>query len=279
MPRRQLCDELVVFVGAGADTSAALLKWTVKYLARHPEVQRRLRAELVERLPAALQPVESNTGDASIFQGLNDEGLLPYTTATAYECARLAHVASLIRRTTVQDTTVLGHFVPAGTGVMFLTGWAQAVATESQVRHNTEQAIREGKTVDDGYRKSRYWGDDVAEFRPERWLKEGPDGTLEFDRLAGPWLPFGAGARGCFGKNLGAFACSSILSYVAEAHTLSPAAMLIFKVFLVKLSGAFFFERVPAALDGDDWNVDVLIRRPSQAYVRLTSLEAPSVLH
>lgn len=173
-------------------------------------MQSRLRAELVDRLPGALSSSQG-TGESSLnFAQLNDETLLPYTTATAYECLRLAQAAGQIVRTAMNDTTLLGHRIPAGTRVVFLTSWVQASATEEQVRPQEEQATREGRRAKDSQRKWGYWGEDVAEFRPERWLKSGPDGAVQFDRSAGPWFPFGAGARGCFGKNLGApGSCSS----------------------------------------------------------------------
>lgn len=51
--------------------------------------------------------------------------------------------------------------------------------------------------------KRRYgaWAaSDVELFRPERFLVKQNDGTTRFDPFAGPSLPYGAGLRGCFGK-------------------------------------------------------------------------------
>lgn len=271
----QLFDELLLYVGAGSDATATATKWALKYLARHPEKQQRMRAELVKCLPNALQSDKRNDGGISTFEGLNNEQLLPYTTATAYECLRLAQVTSVTVRSTEQDTTLLGYSVPVGTRVVFLTGWASASASEKRVRHKEGRATGEGKGSKEGQRKRVYWGDDVDDFRPERWLKQGPDGTLQFDRSAGPWLPFGAGARGCFGKNLGTFASSVLLRFV---RPVSPAAMLMFKVILVKLVGSFNFEPVPAVLDDDVSHFEHLLRHPAQAYVRLTSLDPSSIL-
>lgn len=47
-------------------------------------------------------------------------------------------------------------------------------------------------------RKVGYWQDGTGKaFEPERWIKDG-----QFDGNAGPSIPFGAGQRGCFGRNL-----------------------------------------------------------------------------
>jgi hypothetical protein len=42
----------------------------------------------------------------------------------------------------------------------------------------------------------------LSEYRPERWLRKNANGELEFDASAGPNQAFGAGLRGCFGKEL-----------------------------------------------------------------------------
>jgi len=43
-------------------------------------------------------------------------------------------------------------------------------------------------------------GTDAGVFRPESWLKGDKEGVAQFDPMAGLSLPFGAGARACFGR-------------------------------------------------------------------------------
>lgn len=50
MSDRQLRDELVTIYIAGHETTAILLTWTFTLLSTHPEVERRLQAELVQVL-------------------------------------------------------------------------------------------------------------------------------------------------------------------------------------------------------------------------------------
>jgi cytochrome P450 len=46
MSERQLRDEVITFIGAGAETAAHALSWTWYLLARHPEVARHVQTEL-----------------------------------------------------------------------------------------------------------------------------------------------------------------------------------------------------------------------------------------
>lgn len=55
-------------------------------------------------------------------------------------------------------------------------------------------------------------------------------------------------------------------------------AVLEFRVFLIKLVGAFWFERLPAGFDDDSY-VEVLTRHPTQSYVQLTSFDPPADVH
>lgn len=46
IPRRDLCDELLTFIGAGHETTATALSWTFERLRRHPD----LLADLVREV-------------------------------------------------------------------------------------------------------------------------------------------------------------------------------------------------------------------------------------
>ena len=53
--------------------------------------------------------------------------------------------------------------------------------------------------TDDTPRKTGYWAPGSGRmFDPDRWM----DAEGRFDPNAGPSMPFSAGQRGCFGKNL-----------------------------------------------------------------------------
>ena len=85
---RHLRDELVALLVAGHDTSAASLAWAFERLARHPEVQARLRA-----------------GDPA------------YLEAVVKEALRARPALTIAPRRLTEPVTVAGHALPAGVHV------------------------------------------------------------------------------------------------------------------------------------------------------------------
>jgi cytochrome P450 len=130
MSDRQLRDELVTLFLAGHETTAIALSWTLFLLARHPEAEARLAAEVMgavgERLPSA-----------------SDLPRLPFTEAVVKESLRLYPPAHVIGREAIADCEIGGWRVPARATVYF-SPWVL-------------------------HRDSR-WFPDPESFRPQRWL-------------------------------------------------------------------------------------------------------------
>jgi len=105
MPDRQLRDEVMTLLLAGHETTANTLAWTLYLLARHPEVQSRLEAELREAL-------QGRVPEAAGLQRL------PYTQRVLTESQRLYPPAWAIGRKALQPFDVLGYRLPAGTNVI-----------------------------------------------------------------------------------------------------------------------------------------------------------------
>lgn len=106
-PRRsdiEIIDQVISFFMAGSDTVAATLAWALDLLARHPDVQQRLHAE-VDALPC---------GPAR-FDNLPD---LALTQQVITETLRLYPPGWLIMRRTTGDSRLGPHPVPAGTTVI-----------------------------------------------------------------------------------------------------------------------------------------------------------------
>lgn len=100
---REICDELIVFMLAGHDTTATTLAYALWALGNHPDVQRRVAAE-VAALPAGeLTP--------------DDVARLPYTVQVLHEALRLCPPGALNGRTAVRDIAVDGFRVQAGSMV------------------------------------------------------------------------------------------------------------------------------------------------------------------
>lgn len=76
MSDRQLRDEVITFIGAGAETSAHALSWTWYLLAHHPTIARRVHAEL-DTVLGGRQP------------SLQDLPHLPYSRMVLAEALRL----------------------------------------------------------------------------------------------------------------------------------------------------------------------------------------------
>lgn len=110
MTERQLVDECVTLFAAGHETTANALTFTHWLLARHPDVMRRLQAEVDDVLPDGRPP------------GTADVEAMPYTRAVVAEAMRLYPPAWIQGRQAQADVTVAGHAVRRGQ-VVFVSQW------------------------------------------------------------------------------------------------------------------------------------------------------------
>ena len=99
---------------------------------------------------------------------------LPFSTAVARETLRLYPPVPFIGRTSTAEAVVGKLQVPVGSTMCWSPFYLGREPTS--------------------------WGDDAAEFRPERWVADPVSGGAPSTFC---WLPFGAGARGCLGTRLG----------------------------------------------------------------------------
>ncbi|XP_078600500.1 steroid 17-alpha-hydroxylase/17,20 lyase-like [Branchiostoma floridae x Branchiostoma japonicum] len=135
--QRYLSDEHILTTvndvfGGGMETSTTTLRWILAFLLHHPEVQKRIQAEMQQVL-CANDPVR-----------LSDRERLPYLEATIREVLRMRPVAPLaIPHVAIRDSSVGDFDVPQGTRVMFNV-WA--------IHHD-----------------ERHWTD-PATFNPDRFL-------------------------------------------------------------------------------------------------------------
>ncbi len=130
MTDKQVRDEAMTLFLAGHETTALTLSWAWYLLARHPEAEARLCAEIAEVLPRRLPVFE-------------DVVRLRFTEAVLLEAMRLYPPAYTIGREALADCTVGGYTVPRGTTIL-MSQWVVQ-------------------------RDSRFFKD-PDQFRPERWL-------------------------------------------------------------------------------------------------------------
>lgn len=96
---REICDELIVFMLAGHDTTATTLAYALWALGNNSDIQRRVATE-VAAAGAELTP--------------DDVARLPYTVQVLHEALRLCPPGALNGRTALRDIAVDGFRVQAG---------------------------------------------------------------------------------------------------------------------------------------------------------------------
>lgn len=243
--KRAIADEFFGFMLAGHDTSATTVAWGVKFLADHPSVQDRLRADLRAAFPDA-----AGARRAPTYPELA-KAHVPYLDAVVEEMLRHANTIAFVVRRAQQDATVLGRHVPKGTDVFLMANGAGYLERNMALRDEERSPGARRSQAKGGL--TGQWDDaDISEFRPERWLKrDGETGEEVFDPMAGPTLAFGLGPRGCFGKRF-------------ALHGLKIQFALI--VWHFRLLGT------PAKLSSYD-AVQRFAREPVQCFVRLANAD------
>ena len=100
-----ICDELIVFLIAGHDTTATTLAYSLWALGRHPELQDRVAAEVAELGDRELTP--------------DDMSRLGYTVQVLHEALRLCPPGATGARMAMRDVEIDGYRVEAGTLLLF----------------------------------------------------------------------------------------------------------------------------------------------------------------
>ncbi|WP_067499240.1 cytochrome P450 [Actinoplanes sp. TFC3] len=106
MTDRQLHDEVITFFIAGSNTVANTLSWTLHEINRHPEVEKRLQAE-----------VDSVLGGRPA--GYFDVRRLDYTRRTLTETLRVRTQGYFQSRVTTREANLGGYRIPAGATVLY----------------------------------------------------------------------------------------------------------------------------------------------------------------
>ncbi|MET9491601.1 cytochrome P450 [Nocardia sp. NPDC006630] len=165
----ELFAEALTILIAGQDTTSNAMAWLLYHLAGNPAAQQRIREE-VAQIPSVLDRQ-------------------PYLEAVAAESMRLQPTTPLLAMEAIEDTTIDGVAVPAGTWVIV------------NVRHAGLQAQNFSAP---------------QTFDPDRWLREGP-GNHRPDTA----LPFGSGPRFCPGRGLAMLEIKSVTSMVCRNFDIS----------------------------------------------------------
>lgn len=103
---QEVVDQMLTFHLAGSETTAVTLAWALHLIARHPDVERRLHAE-----------VDAVLGGRTA--GPDDVAALELTGRVVTETLRLRPPVYIMTREVTADTELGGHRLPAGTVIAY----------------------------------------------------------------------------------------------------------------------------------------------------------------
>ncbi|KAI0718779.1 cytochrome P450 [Cerioporus squamosus] len=204
--RKSICAvELRTFIFAGMDTTSNALAIIFSLLAEHPDVQTKLRDEIL---------------DASKGEDLDHDTLvaLPYLDAVCRETLRLhAPVATMFREARQDMVLPLSKPVRGVNGSMIheVPVPKDTTVAVGLLAANTNKAI---------------WGEDALEWKPERWLSPLPDSVTEA-KIPGVYsnlMTFLGGGRACIGFKFSQLEIKIILCLLLTKFTFAPSGKPIF---------------------------------------------------
>jgi cytochrome P450 len=162
---------IITFIGAGHETTANALTWTLYLLSQAPDWRERVEAEIDAHFDAS-KPAEAGER-------------LPVLKAVLEEALRLYPPAAILSREAIEDDTLVGRLVPAGTVV--------TVSPFLLHRHHL------------------LW-EEPGLFNPGRFLGARREAI---DRYA--YIPFGAGPRICIGMGFAMLEALIVLAHLLGA--------------------------------------------------------------
>ncbi|KAM9831321.1 cytochrome P450 2J6-like [Neosynchiropus ocellatus] len=92
---------------AGTETTSITLQWALIHLIRHPEIQKKVQAEIDQVIGQNRLP------------SMSDRPNMPYTDAVIHEVQRIGNIVPLnLLRAATKDTVIGGHVIPKGTTLL-----------------------------------------------------------------------------------------------------------------------------------------------------------------
>ncbi|ETN16630.1 hypothetical protein PPTG_05801 [Phytophthora nicotianae INRA-310] len=173
---------------AGRDTTADALGWLLHVLSENPNVEAKLRSELLKHMPKLAT-------DSKYVPTVEELSEVPYLEATIRELLRVMPAGPLIATHCVRDTVFPdGTFVPKNTdiGIAFYTTG----------------------------RLTSVWGEDALEFKPERFLDAETGEIIKVS--SSKFCAFSAGPRICVGRNLAYLEMKIVIANIVSRFHLVP---------------------------------------------------------
>ncbi|KAG9128433.1 hypothetical protein FRC07_012541 [Ceratobasidium sp. 392] len=187
----EVLGQISTFLVAGHETTSTATTWALYALTKHPEVQQKLRKELLE----------SGLGDEPSMADLDK---LPYLDNVVHESLRLHSPAPSTVRVAERDV-----HIPVSKGFKDRYGVEQA-----------HIALQKGDSIFipimSMNRNEDIWGEDAKQFRPERWDNL-PESTKDMPGVWGHLMTFLVGNRSCIGYRFGIIEMKALLYSLVRA--------------------------------------------------------------
>lgn len=199
---QQTADNLRVFMFAGHDTTSILMQWALYELSRHPHARTALTAELDALFGSGPDDVAPENIAARLRAPGGAELLaqMPYVTAVIKETLRLHPPAGSARMSPPGSNFQIVLPSRSGEG----KEEKKVLCADGCILYLSAYLMQRDKSV---------WGEDAAEFVPERWLGDGASSMP-----AGSWRPFERGPRSCIGLELANIEAKVILALVVRRY-------------------------------------------------------------
>ncbi|KAK7452176.1 hypothetical protein VKT23_012279 [Stygiomarasmius scandens] len=202
----EVLGQMSTLIFAAMDTTSSALARVLHLLSTRPDVQDRLRRELLD--------ARKENEDISYDQLVS----LPYLDAICRETLRLYAPVSNIFRIAKQDVVL-----PLSKPV---TGVDGTLISEVHVPRNTSIMI----SIINSNRNPEIWGPDALEWKPERWLSSLPNDVVEA-HIPGVYshlMTFNAGGRSCIGFKFSQLEMKAILAMLLAKFKFSPSNKEVF---------------------------------------------------
>ncbi|KAJ7791744.1 cytochrome P450 [Mycena leptocephala] len=206
----EMLAQMQTIMAAGHETTANTLSWSLFELTQHPDVQVKLRAEIL-----AMEQTIRNRGDTEFTYA--DFEAMPYTIAVMKETFRFHPVSYNTMREAARDEVL-----PLSKPLVTRSG---KTITEIPIAKDTIIVVSIA-----GYnRNTDVFGQDADVFNPERWL----DGRVQTTTSVGVYgnlMTFGSGHRACIGWRFAVYEYQTFLVELVKNFEFSMDPTLASKV-------------------------------------------------
>ncbi|KAG1780536.1 cytochrome P450 [Suillus placidus] len=191
MSEEEVVAQMKVLLLAGYETTSISLTWALIELSRHPDVQTRLREELLA------------FGADPTYDQLKAN--LPYLDAIVHEVLRLHPPVGEFTRLAAADDVI-----PLSEPVRMVSGELTDSISIAKGTRITISAAAINRSL-------AIWGPDAKEFKPDRWLSEdGISGKAKEVQGHRHLLTFVDGPRTCLGKDFAIAEFKTVLSVLVK---------------------------------------------------------------